>query len=59
MRPMLTDKMGLDGAEDDNFISIERAHRLSRRRQQLDQPMPVVVKFSRYIGSTSCMEQQI
>ena len=27
---------------------IERAHRLGRRRQQQDQPRPVVVKFSRY-----------
>ena len=48
VRSLLTDKMGLDHAEDDNVISIERAHRLGRRRQQQDQPRPVVVKFSRY-----------
>ena len=28
VRSLLTDKMGLDQAEDDNVISIERAHRL-------------------------------
>ena len=48
MRSLLTDKMGLDHAEDDNVISIERAHRLGRRRQQQGRPRPVVVKFSRY-----------
>ena len=48
VREMLTDKMGLDGVEDDNVISIERAHRLGRRRQQQDQPKPLVVKVSRY-----------
>ena len=32
VRSPLTDKMGLDGAEDDNVISIERAHCLGRRR---------------------------
>ena len=48
VRSLLTDKMGLDHAEDDNVISIERVHRLGRRRQQQDQPRPVVVKFSRY-----------
>ena len=48
VRSLLTDKMGLDHAEDDNVISIERDHRLGRRRQQQDQPRPVVMKFSRY-----------
>ena len=48
-RSLLTDKMGLDHAEDDNVISIERAHRMGRRRRQQCQPRPVVVvKFSRY-----------
>ena len=40
--------MGLDDAKDDNVISIERAHRLGRRRQQQGQPRPVVAKFLRY-----------
>ena len=48
VRLLLTDKMRLDGAEDDNVISIQRAHRLGRRRQQQDQPRPMAVKFSRY-----------
>ena len=48
MRSLLKDKMGLDDAEDDNVILIERAHRLGRRRQQQGQPRPVVVKFLRY-----------
>ena len=47
VRSLLTDKMGLNSAEDDNVISIEQAHCLGRR-QQLDQPKPVVVKFSPY-----------
>ena len=46
-RSLLTDKMVLDGAEDDNVLSTEQAQRLGRRRQQ-DQPRTVVVKFSRY-----------
>ena len=48
VRSMLTDKMGLDDARDDNVISIERAHRLGQRRQHQGQPRPLVVKFSRY-----------
>ena len=63
VRSLLTDKMGLDGAEDDNVTLIERAHRLGRRRQQQqqqDQPRPVVVKLSRYKHrQVVCMEQQI
>ena len=48
VRLLLTDKMRLDDAEVDYIISIERAHRLGRRRQQQGQPRPVVVNFSRY-----------
>ena len=38
--------MRLNGAEHDSVISIERTHRLGRRQQQ-DQPRPVIVKLSR------------
>ena len=32
VRSLLTDKMGLNSAEDDNVISIEQAHCLGRRQ---------------------------
>ena len=38
MRSLLTDKMGLDGAEDDNVTSIERAHRrVEENNNQINQ----------------------
>ncbi|KAK6196422.1 hypothetical protein SNE40_001651 [Patella caerulea] len=47
IRKFLSEKLGVDGAEDDSSVSIDRVHRVGKRNQNSSRPRPIKVLFHR------------